>query len=145
MEIRITSVITPYENGVAVAEGRQMLSETAKGSLTFDEHGGRLSYFQDTENGRVETVIIFPPTRESLTLTRDGAIRSRLVLKKNTPHDSVYELPPYRFPLTATLLSLDNGLTSSGGRLRLSYKMLLGGEEQTASLLIAVTKEGCDA
>ena len=145
MKIKITSVITPYENGIAVADGRQMLTETAEGSLTFAENGGRLSYSQNTENGKVETVLTFPPSRESLTLARVGAIGSKIVLEKDKPHESVYEIPPYRFPMTATLLSLDNRLSLSGGRLRLSYQMLIGGEEQSVSLLISVTKEGCDA
>ena len=87
----------------------------------------------------------FPPSRESLTLARIGAIGSKIVLEKDKPHESVYEIPPYRFPMTATLLSLDNRLSLSGGRLRLSYQMLIGGEEQSVSLLISVTKEGCDA
>lgn len=142
MKIRITSVITPYENGVAVIEERQMLTEEAEGSLVLTENGGRLSYCQNTENGRVETVLSFPSSRESLTLTRVGAIGSHILLKKDEPHESVYEIPPYRFPMTATLTSLDNGLSFSGGRLRLSYKMLLGGEERSVSLLVTLMKEG---
>lgn len=144
MDIKITSVITPYENGVAATDGRQMLQETAKGSLVLDGNGGKLTYSQQTESGRVDTVLSFPPSRDRVTLTRLGAIKSEIVLKEGLSHSSVYEIPPYRFPLTATLLSLDNRLSLMGGRLRLSYKMLLGGEEQAVSLLIAVTKERCD-
>lgn len=144
MDIKITSVITPYENGVAVAEGRQMLSETAEGNLVFDENGGILTYSQEKDGGKTDTVLTFPLSRERLTLTRNGAIKSNIVLEAEKPHDSLYEIPPYRFPMTATLLSLDNRLSLEGGKLRLSYKMILGGEEQTVSLLITVKKEGCD-
>lgn len=141
MDIKITSVITPYENGVASAEGRQMFSETAKGRLVFDENGGSLTYSQEKDGDTVDTVLAFPLSRDRLTLTRKGAIKSHVVLEAETPHDSVYEIPPYRFPMTATLTSLDNGLSVEGGKLRLSYKMILGGEEQTVSLLVTVTKE----
>lgn len=141
LHIKITSVITPYENGAPSAKERQMLHSTAKGSISVGDDGGVLSYTEESDGAVSETVIRFPASRDGLTLERTGAIESKIELFYGREHHSTYSLPPYSFPLSVTLSSLENTLSAEGGRLRLSYKMTLGGEEQSVSLLLLAERE----
>lgn len=141
LRIKITSVITPYENDTPLTEDRQMLRSTAKGTLSLGDDGGVLRYTEENEGAVSETVIRFPVSRNALTLERSGAIESKIELSAGRVHHSTYKLPPYSFPLSVALSSLENTLSERGGRLRLSYKMTLGGEEQGVSLLLLAESE----
>ena len=146
VRLHILSLVSELnDDGTRVEGGSRRVEETAHGEYTEGGSGGVIAYRTEDENGATESRILFPADRQSLVITRTGAVTSEIHLKAGLTHESEYGLLGYRFPLSVTLSSLRNTVGRAGGEIRLSYMMDIGGQRQRVSMQITVTEEKNDA
>lgn len=140
--LHILSIVSELDDaGNKVDGGSRRVEETARGSFTASGTGGVIAYRTEDENGVTESRILFPEDRQSLVITRTGAVTSEMRLAVGMTHKSEYGVLGYRFPLSVKLISLKNVLNGEGiGDIRLSYTMDIGGQRQKVSMQITVVK-----
>lgn len=146
VRLHILSLVRETDDGGNRVEGgSRRVEETAYGKYTESGTGGIICYRTEDENGATESCILFPEDRQSLVITRTGAVTSEMHLAPGVTHRSEYGLLGFRFPLSVTLSSLKNSVGKNGGEIRLSYAMDIGGQGQRVSMQITVTEEKDDA
>lgn len=116
------------EDEVTELQAPAMLKEEADG-LSF-------TYTEQSEDAR--TVCHVTVTDTAVTVCRRGASVCDMHFGE-TDDEGVYEVPPYRFPMTLHTLKLRPRLTADGGTLDIFYRMNLGGDERKVHLRMTLT------
>lgn len=98
--------------------GETETSETvADALLTTAGNGIRLAYSESGEGGEVSTTVDL--LGSTVTVTRHGALESKLVFREGETTESIYSVGPYRFDASVRTKKIRSSLTECGGTLAL--------------------------
>ncbi len=140
VSVRIHSTITDLApDDREETDGKRDYTAVSHGIFSQNDGECLLSYSEDGENGKTHTRIRLPDDGGFVRIERTGAVNNRMTLIPGKEDMSVYEIPPFRFSLTAVPEHIENGITRSGGILRLSYRICLGGQKSHVALALTVT------
>ncbi len=131
---RISSVIENLSDS-GLCEGDPERTEMElEGALSAGKNSLKISYFENTESGRVDSEITVEPT--AVTVIRRGAVVSEMRFSEGLCHRSLYEVVPYRFDTEVYTKRIRNALTADGGRLDILYTMKIGGQNKNVRMKI---------
>ncbi len=133
--VKVTSIIENLDS-YGLADGESERTESlARGYYHVYDDGRRLvTYAECGEGGSVTTEIEISGRR--VTVSRKGAIESRIEFAEGKTDISVYSIPPYRFDAEVKTKKMLVDLRDDKGRLELSYNMKIGGAEKSAVMKI---------
>lgn len=112
---------------------------TADGLVSAHGRGIRLAYSESGEGGEVSTTVNL--LGSTVTVTRHGALESKLVFREGDTTESIYSVGAYRFDASVTTRRIRNSLTECGGTLTLYYSMTVGGAEKSVRMKIVAEEK----
>lgn len=105
------------------------------------EGGYTLSYAEEGEGGRVDTLItVNTGNGNFVTVSRHGALESELRFGDGLVYNTLYSAPPYSFDMQVRTVKIRNELTSDGGSLSIIYDMTVGGAKKHVRMKIGVER-----
>ncbi len=142
VDVVVTSIIEPVDKNGFLIEGESSEKTVIKkeGFLKNEDGVLFLNYFEETDGIKVYTDI---EIRDGIIcVERKGGIESRFVFDENTPHKSVYKIPPYSFDAEIVTKKTRRELSfENGGELSIFYTMTVGGDIRRAKMRIEVYPE----
>ena len=119
------------KNVVLSIRGRQQYPEqepevielVTDGTMAFRNGGWDISYEESTLTGLEGVTTTFRVEPEKVTLTRTGALKSKMVFEQGIPHDSLYQMPFGALMLTVQATSVFYDIVPDGGVIDLSYNI----------------------
>ena len=133
--VTVKSVIQNLDGGIPYGED-EVTEAIVFGFMKPTENGFFLTYSEEADGGRTVSDVV--TEGERVTVRRRGAVESEMVFAVGESHDSLYEIPPYRFDMKVTATKIRNTLALGSGGLDLFYKMELGGAEKKVRLRLFV-------
>ncbi len=133
--VKVTSIIENLDSyGLKDGEPERTESLSAGYYHIYDDGRRLVTYAENTDSGALTTEIeVF---RGTVTVSRKGAIESRMEFAEGKTHTSVYSIPPYRFDAEVKTRRLVSELYDGKGRIELKYNMKIGGAEKSATMKI---------
>ncbi len=130
-QLTVRSVIS-HIGPSGAPEGEDEISELCAAAILKQEPDGvSFTYTEQGEGGR--TVCHVHATASEVLVQRRGA--SVCDMRFGARDDEgIYEVPPYRFPMTIHTTKIRRALTLSGGVLDIFYRMTLGGDDRRVHL-----------
>ena len=112
-------------------EGRQMYENqepeviqlVTEGTMEFKDGGWDISYEESALTGLEGVTTTFRVEPGKVTLTRKGALNSRIVFPEGVPHDSLYQMAFGTLMLTVKATSVFFDIVPDGGVIDLSYNI----------------------
>jgi len=112
-------------------EGRQMYENqepeviqlVTEGTMEFKDGGWDISYEESALTGLEGVTTTFRVEPGKVTLTRKGALNSRMVFQEGVPHDSLYQMAFGTLMLTVKATSVFFDIVPDGGVIDLSYNI----------------------
>lgn len=119
------------KNVVLSIRGRQQYPEqepevielVTDGTMAFRNGGWDISYEESTLTGLEGVTTTFRVEPGKVTLTRTGALKSKMVFEQGIPHDSLYQMPFGALMLTVQATSVFYDIVPDGGVIDLSYNI----------------------
>ena len=112
----------------------------------YEERSGRCRLlWQREEEGIVtKTVLSFDAqARQTVSMQQTGGCESLMCFTPGEEQESLYRVPGAgEFALTVRTEQVENELSPTGGRLRLAYRMHLGGARQRIILTLTAAQDG---
>ncbi|MBQ3063741.1 MAG: DUF1934 domain-containing protein [Clostridia bacterium] len=138
--------VTPPSAAPARVEPQE-IEMTAEGSYHDDGHRVTVTYREGELSGlgNAKTTIFFQKSDpHTVTMTRDGAVRTALLFEEGKRHICIYKTPLMPFEVAVKTRRVENTL-SENGKLRLDYTVEIKGAdpertELTLSLLPDIRK-----
>ena len=138
INLDIESTITDLDN-FDLPEGEPEINRTSHvGAMRIADGETVLSYKDSDENGTLSCSVTV--RGGTISVRRDGAIRSVMVFDTAEPFKSVYSIPPYTFDMEIVTKRLDISLTDTGGSIRILYRMNVGGAKKEALMKITASE-----
>ncbi len=141
--ISVFSVIENLENGAAGGGDVEESRVAVKGLYTAVSGGTypvqsyyEISYTESTESGDVFSNIRI--TSDSVTLKKEGAIKTVMEFKAGGQMNFVYSVPPYSFDASLITNKIRIKLNSDGGRVDIHYRMNIGGADKKVWLKMLI-------
>ncbi len=138
VSVSTVTLLKPIEKASGASGEKERVSLSGVGYLLLSEESKTLVYESKEGDGVTETTLTL--AKRCAHIVRSGSSASDMWLCPDKTTESTYSVPPFSFPLAVTLHSLSDELSASGGRLRLSYRMELGGERSEVSFLLKIEK-----
>lgn len=135
--ITLRSIIDNLSDTGLPSDDRECAESSATGTLTASERGAMLSFSEELEGGRIDTVIEILDGK--VRVCRHGAIESELLFTEGAAHSSVYGTPPFTFDMRIFTRKIRGGITEEGGRLDIFYDMEIGGAKKSVRMTVACT------
>ncbi len=130
--VKISSEIENFDNGEREVERSESLSQ---GFLhIYDDGTSLVTCSEKTDGGVLNTEISVKGN--TVTVSRKGAIESKIEFAEGKVHKSVYSIPPYRFDAEVEAEAVKTQIYPEKGRIELKYKMRIGGAERLAMMKI---------
>ena len=130
--VKVSSEIENFDNGTREVERTESLNQ---GFLhIYDDSTALVTYSEKTDGGSLTTEISVKG--DTVTVSRSGAIESKMEFCQGKTHKSVYSIPPYRFDAEVEAEKVDVKIAAEKGRIELKYKMRIGGAERLAAMKI---------
>lgn len=119
------------QNVVLQIRGRQsypdqepeVIELTTDGTMTLRDGGWDITYEESALTGLEGVTTTFRVEPGVVTLTRTGALKSRMVFQEGVPHDSLYQMPFGALMLTVQATSVFYDIVPDGGVIDLSYNI----------------------
>ena len=119
------------------------LRQTHRGSLHCASDGATsLRYTEESESGRTLSEVAVSPDGTRVTINRRGAVCTYMEFAAGKTHQTLYEVPPYRFDMEIACHTLRASMGMFGGQVRLEYTHRVGGEENRIAFLLTATVGG---
>ena len=123
---------------------------TTEAHLSVDSSGRYTIAYEESElsgmEGTKTTITFLDNDRGILTILREGAVNSTLVLQKGKFHTGLYETPVMPLDITTMTYKLENKITENGGHATADYSLRIGGVTTTRTqLTIQVTEQHSEA
>ena len=134
VNIKISSVIENMDANDRVEGDREISDESYRGFLKLFENEMLLSYYQDTEGGRLFTDITVKG--DTVTVKRMGAIESTMAFTEGKSVNSIYKSCGYPFDMRIITKKLTSNMTRLGGSIFVDYRMNVGGCERNVKMTI---------
>lgn len=117
------------QNVVLQIRGRQsypdqepeVIELTTEGTMHLRDGGWDITYEESALTGLEGVTTTFRVEPGVVTLTRTGALKSRMVFREGVPHDSLYQMPFGALMLTVQATSVFYDIVPDGGVIDLSY------------------------
>lgn len=117
------------QNVVLQIRGRQsypdqepeVIELTTEGTMLLRDGGWDITYEESALTGLEGVTTTFRVEPGVVTLTRTGALKSRMVFREGVPHDSLYQMPFGALMLTVQATSVFYDIVPDGGVVDLSY------------------------
>ena len=93
------------------------------GTMEFRDGGWDISYEESDLTGLAGVTTTFRVEPGKVTLTRKGALNSRMVFQEGVPHDSLYQMAFGTLMLTVKATSVFFDIVPDGGVIDLSYNI----------------------
>ncbi len=133
--VKVSSTIENLDNyGLSDGEAEKTESLSLGYYHVYDDGRRLVTYIESGENGNVTTEI--EVCGRAVTVSRGGAIESRMLFEEGKTDRSVYSIPPYRFDAEVRTRSVMLELSDEKGRIELKYNMKIGGAEKSARMKI---------
>ena len=130
--VKVSAEIENFDNGTREVERTESLNQ---GFLhIYDDGTSLVTYSEKTDGGSLTTEISVKD--DTVTVSRRGAIESKMEFSHGRIHKSLYSIPPYRFDAEVEAEKVDVKIGSEKGRIELKYKMRIGGAERLATMKI---------
>lgn len=112
-------------------EGRQTYEDQAPeiiqlvtdGTMEFCNGGWDISYEESELTGLAGVTTTFRVEPDKVTLTRKGALNSRMIFQKDVVHESLYQMPFGALMLSVKATSVFFDILPEGGVIDLSYNI----------------------
>ena len=112
-------------------EGRQTYEDQAPeiiqlvtdGTMEFRNGGWDISYEETELTGLAGVTTTFRVEPDKVTLTRKGALNSRMIFQKDVVHESLYQMPFGALMLSVKATSVFFDILPEGGVIDLSYNI----------------------
>ena len=91
--------------------------------MEYRNGGWDISYEESELTGLEGVTTTFRVEPDKVTLTRKGALNSRMVFQQGVPHDSLYQMPFGALLLTVNATSVFYDIVPDGGVIDLSYEI----------------------
>ncbi len=140
MTVETLTMLTPLDASGQKCGECERISLSGVGYLLLSSAGETLVYEGREGDTVTKTELVLENGRARIR--RNGGAASEMLFDPEKTTESVYGVPPFSFPLSLTLHSLHSELTAAGGRLRLTYRMTLGGESSDVSFLLRAERKG---
>lgn len=138
--VKTVTLLTPLsEDGTRDEENRESLRFLSAGTYTEKDGLIAISYTENEGDAAVSTAVTVYPDGH-VEILRTGGVRAAMRFVQNKREESVYEVPPFAFPLAVTLTHALHNLKKGEGSLRLSYQMTLGGAKSEVAFQLSVTR-----
>ena len=141
--ISVFSVIENLETGAAGGGDVEESRVTVKGLYTAVSGGTypvqsyyEISYTESAESGDVFSNIRI--TSDSVTLKKEGAIKTVMEFKAGEQINFVYSVPPYSLDASLITDKIRIKLNSDGGRVDIHYRMNIGGADKKVWLKMLI-------
>lgn len=105
----------------------ERVEQETEGCLERTAAGYTLTYLEGAATGLGGTRTTLELTQDRITLTRAGEVSAQMVFQPGAVHDSIYETPYGKLPMTVRTLSLKTDLNGAGGTVSIHYEIQLGG------------------
>lgn len=117
------------QNVVLQIRGRQsypdqepeVIELTTEGTMLLRDGGWDITYEESALTGLEGVTTTFRVEPGVVTLTRTGALKSRMVFQEGVSHDSLYQMPFGALMLTVRATSVFYDIVPDGGVIDLSY------------------------
>ena len=101
----------------------EVIELVTEGTMEFANGGWDISYEESALTGLEGVTTTFRVEPDKVTLTRKGALNSRMVFQQGVPHDSLYQMPFGALLLTVNATSVFYDIVPDGGVIDLSYEI----------------------
>ena len=101
----------------------EVLELATEGTMEFRDGGWDISYEESALTGLEGVRTTFRVEPGTVTLTRKGALNSRMVFQEGVEHDSLYQMPFGALLLTVKATSVFYDIVPDGGVIDLSYNI----------------------
>ena len=101
----------------------EVLELATEGTMEFRDGGWDISYEESALTGLEGVRTTFRVEPGTVTLTRKGALNSRMVFQEGVEHDSLYQMPFGALMLTVKATRLFYDIVPDGGVIDLSYNI----------------------
>ncbi len=101
----------------------EVIDLVTEGTMEFRNGGWDISYQESELTGLAGVTTTFRVEPNIVTLTRTGALKSRMVFEKGVCHDSLYQMPFGALMLTVEATFLFYDIVADGGVIDLSYNI----------------------
>lgn len=95
------------------------------GTMEFVDGGWDISYQESELTGMAGVTTTFRVEPEQVTLTRSGALNSRMVFREGVSDDSLYQMPFGALMLTVKATQVFFDIVPDGGVVDLSYEITI--------------------
>ena len=119
-----TAVVLSIEGRQTYADQEPEIIElVTEGTMEFTNGGWDISYEESALTGLEGVTTTFRVEPGKVTLTRKGALNSRMVFQEGVPHDSLYQMAFGTLMLTVKATSVFFDIVPDGGVIDLSYNI----------------------
>lgn len=101
----------------------EVIELVTEGTMEFVSGGWDISYEESALTGLEGVTTTFRVEPGKVTLTRTGALNSRMVFQEGVPHDSLYQMAFGALMLTVKATSVFYDIVPDGGVIDLSYNI----------------------
>ena len=109
---------------------------TTKALFEFKEDRYEIKYDEKSEEYTTHCSLTID--KNHVILSRKGAVECDIVFEEGNTYNCLYRVPPYAFDMIVTTAKIRNGLSDSGGELRLIYSMNIGGQDKKVRMKIKI-------
>jgi len=112
-------------------DGEDVMELTTAALMDFDADGRCTIRYKESElsgmEGTETKITFLKSDRKILTIIREGAVNSTLVLEAGRFHSGLYETPVMPLDVTTMTYKLTNDITEEGGTACADYSLRIGG------------------
>ncbi len=114
----LISVLTKQE----IEGEKEELEVMTKASLSLNENGYVISYAEEEEDGSRSVTTLEVENGNQVTVNREGAISTHMILRKGVRNLSHHVTPYGAFSMGVEATLVESEMNENGGILRFSYK-----------------------
>ena len=101
----------------------EIIELVTDGTMEFRSGGWDISYEESELTGLAGVTTTFRVEPDKVTLTRKGALNSRMIFQKDVVHESLYQMPFGALMLSVKATSVFFDILPEGGVIDLSYNI----------------------
>lgn len=101
----------------------EIIELVTEGTMEFRSGGWDISYEESELTGLAGVTTTFRVEPDKVTLTRKGALNSRMIFQKDVVHESLYQMPFGALMLSVKATSVFFDILPEGGVIDLSYNI----------------------
>ena len=107
----------------------EIIELVTEGTMEFRSGGWDISYEESELTGLAGVTTTFRVEPDKVTLTRKGALNSRMIFQKDVVHESLYQMPFGALMLSVKATSVFFDILPEGGVIDLSYNISIENSE----------------